>query len=169
MKNDLGLFGKSTGYGQHNSAVLGSRKLKLINGIFVDEETGSSFPNLAVLRPDKCLLAEEFRELAVAFRSSKNNGDRHEDRHLLFFTEDMFEQERMVFLPAVPWLSVNLEKIPIPIWMFRFFGKQKNVVIREAAKLGIGLTERDFIKPALSLDSRCRFEFDYFMHEYQEN
>ncbi len=145
-------------YAEHLSKQSAAEKLVIRKGVFYDVNSGKNYPNLATLKPDKCLWTEEVRSLFVG--CIKDNGHTHEDFHVLLFPEDTFEQDGIKFIPAISWKCPCPEKVAIQTCAINLLPGQFKRIKGIAVGKGVILTKLDFMKPHVSIGAMERLEYE---------
>lgn len=142
----------------HLSKLDATSKLAVKKGMFYDQVTGDSYPNLARLKPDKCMWTKEIRSMFIG--CIEDNGHTHEDFHVLLFPEEIFQQDETIFIPAVSWKCNKPEKVPIPTYMINLLPGQFKRIAKVAAEHGIFLRKLDFMKPKIAIGAMERLEYE---------
>lgn len=145
-------------YGKYLNLFPAAEKLIIKNGMYWDI-SGNVYPNLALIKLDKCMWLPEIRPLLVGL-CVEDNGHVHEDFHVQLFPDEIFQQDGMIFIPAISWKCPAPEKVPVPIWMIDFLLGQFKRIIKIAAAKGIVLTKLDLMKPKVAIGASERVEYE---------
>jgi hypothetical protein len=146
-------------YGSHLNKLGSAGKLAVKKGVFYEVATGKSHPNLALLKPDKCMWPEEIRSLFIGL-CVEDNGHAHEDFHVLLSPDDIFQQDGITFIPAIGWKCPSAEKVPIPTWMLDLLPGQFKRIAKVAAENGVVISKLDFMKPRVAIGAAERMEYE---------